>query len=149
MIEPISKTLTFREEGDVVVVDVCGKLTIGRDSAGLRAMLQELAEAGYRHVLLNMAGVTDIDSSGLGDLMASWMNLVRLNGALKLLNLQERVSDVFHTTRLDSVFQKYEDEGTAILSFYIVTQPSDVERTEAGSEFRWVDGWPRLAGRPG
>jgi len=112
-------------------------------------MLQELAEAGYRHVLLNMAGVTDIDSSGLGDLMASWMNLVRLNGALKLLNLQERVSDVFHTTRLDSVFQKYEDEGTAILSFYIVTQPSDVERTEAGSEFRWVDGWPRLAGRPG
>ncbi len=148
MVEPISNTVTFREEGDVVVVDVCGKLMIGKDSAGLRAMLQELADAGYRSVLLNVAGVTHIDSSGLGELVACRMRLIRLNGALKLLNLQKPVNDLFRTTRLDSVFEKYEDESVAILSFYVVTQPSDADRAEAG-EFEWVDGWPRLAGRPG
>ena len=62
----MTNTLTFREEGEVVIVDVCGALTIGADSAALRAILQELAEAGYRNFLVNMAGVTQIDTAGIG-----------------------------------------------------------------------------------
>ena len=132
----MSNTLTFREEGDVVVVDVCGKLTIGSDSAALRAILQELAEAGYRKVLLNMAGVTHIDTASIDHLMAGYTSLARVNGRLKLLKLKKHVRCAFRATRLDSVFEKYEDENAAILSFYsadrqhseetlCVTLPSD------------------------
>jgi anti-anti-sigma regulatory factor len=72
-------TVTFREEGDVVVVDVCGKPTIERDSGALGAMLQELAEAGYRNVLLNLAELTHIDNVGLEELLAGYANLARPN----------------------------------------------------------------------
>jgi anti-sigma B factor antagonist len=111
-------TLTFREEDDVVVVDVSGMLTIGRDSIVLRATLRELAEAGYKKVLLNMAGVTYIDIAGIGELVAGYASLARVNGTLKLLNLQKSAKDVFRTTGMDSLFDQYEEEGAAILSFY-------------------------------
>jgi anti-sigma B factor antagonist len=112
----MSDTLTFREEGDVVVVDVSGKLTIGRDNTALRATLRELAEAGYRNVLLDMAGVTHIDSAGIGELMAGCASLARVNGTLKMLNLKE--SCVIGNTRLEPVFETYEEEAAAIVSFY-------------------------------
>ncbi len=113
----MSNTLTFREEEDVVVVDVCGALTIGAGSAALRAILQELAEAGYRNLLVNMAGVTQIDTAGIGELMAA-TSLARVNGTLKLLKLKKLVECVFRATKLDSTFERYEDEIAAILSFH-------------------------------
>ena len=114
----MTNTLTFREEGDVVIVDVCGALTIGSDSAALRAILQELAEAGYRNFLVNMAGVTQIDTAGIGELMAANTSLAGVNGTLKLLKLKKLVDCVFHATKLDSTFEWYEDENAAILSFH-------------------------------
>jgi anti-sigma B factor antagonist len=114
----MSSTLTFREEGDVVVVDVYGALTIGSDSAALRAILQELTEAGYRNLLVNMAGVTQIDTAGIGELMAAYTNLARVNGTLKLLKLKKLIECVLRATQLDSTFERYEDENDAILSFH-------------------------------
>jgi anti-sigma B factor antagonist len=111
-------TLTFREEDDVVVVDVRGMLTVGRDSIVLRATLRELTEAGYKNVLLNMARVTYVDIAGIGELVAGYTSLARVNGTLKLLNLQKSMKDVFRTTGMDSVFDQYEEESAAILSFY-------------------------------
>ena len=123
-------TLTFREEDDVVVVDVCGMLTIGRDSAVLRAMLRELADAGYKNVLLNMAGVTYIDIAGIDELVAGYASLARVNGTLKLLNLQKVVKDVFRAARMDSLFDQYEEESAAILSFY------SAKRRQSGEGWR-------------
>jgi anti-sigma B factor antagonist len=95
-------------EQDVVVVDVCGALTIGSDSAALRAILQELTEAGYRNLLVNMAGVTQIDTAGIGELMAAYTNLARVNGTLKLLKLKKLIECVLRATQLDSTFERYE-----------------------------------------
>jgi anti-sigma B factor antagonist len=114
----MTNTLTFREEGEVVIVDVCGALTIGADSAALRAILQELAEAGYRNFLVNMAGVTQIDTAGIGELIGAYTSIARVNGMLKLLKLQKLVECVFRATKLDSTFEWYEDENAAILSFH-------------------------------
>ena len=110
-------TLSFREEGDVVIVDVQGKLT-SAESAALGAMLQELAEAGYRNVLLNMAGVTHIDPAAIDQMVAGYESLARLNGALKLLGLRKPVQCILRASRLDSVFEKHEEESEAVLSFY-------------------------------
>jgi anti-sigma B factor antagonist len=114
----MTNTLTFRAEGDVVIVDVYGALTIGSDSGALRAILHELADAGYRNFLVNMAGVTQIDTAGIGELMAAYTSLARVNGMLKLLKLEKLVECVFRATKLDSTFEWYEDENAAILSFH-------------------------------
>jgi anti-sigma B factor antagonist len=115
-VSAMCNTLTFREEGEVVVVDVHGKL-IGADSEALRATLQELVEAGYRKVFLDMAGVTLIDTAGIGELVVGYATLARVNGRLKLLNLQKPVEFVLRATRLESVLETYEREREAILSF--------------------------------
>jgi anti-sigma B factor antagonist len=114
----MSNSVTFREEGDVVVVDVRGKLTSGRNSEAIKAMISELADAGYRNVLLNLAGLTYIDDASLDALVAGYRNLARVNGKLKLLNPAKSVDGAFRAARLDSVFEKFEEESLAILSFY-------------------------------
>jgi anti-sigma B factor antagonist len=114
----MSNSVTFREEGDVVVIDVCGKFTSERSSEAIRAMLSELVDAGYRNVLVNLAGTTYIDDSGLDELVAGYANLSRVNGTLKLLNPREPVEGAFCAAGLDSLFEKYEEESVAILSFY-------------------------------
>jgi anti-sigma B factor antagonist len=112
--------LTFREEDDVVVVDVCGKLIDGPYSAKLRAMLRELSDAGYRNVLLNLTLVPCLDCDGLGELVAGYASLARVHGTVKLVNLTWPVRNIFQVTRLDQVFEIYEAETEAILSFYSI-----------------------------
>ena len=110
-------TLTFREEGDVIVVDVAGGL-IGEDSALLSALLQELAEAGYKNVLLNMARITRVDMAGMLQLLVGYASIARVNGSLKLLSPRRPVKCVLRIAKLDSVFEQYEQERAAVLSFY-------------------------------
>jgi anti-sigma B factor antagonist len=115
----MDENLTFREEGDVVVIDVHGKLTSGESSRALREMLRELLDAGYRNLLLNMAGAADLDSSGLGELAAGFATVSSAGGTLKLLKPGKRTQHLFGVIRMDSVFETFQDENTAILSFYL------------------------------
>jgi anti-sigma B factor antagonist len=117
----MANILAFREEGDVVVVDVTGTLT-GENSALLRDLLQELAEAGYKNVLLNMAGITRIDMAGILQLVAGYASLARVNGTLKLLSPRKPVKCVLRIAKLDSVFEQYEQEHAAVLSFISPTR---------------------------
>jgi anti-sigma B factor antagonist len=124
-------TLTYREEGEVVVVDVLGRLTMGQSSNSLRALLRELAVAGYRNVLLNMAGVTMIDSAGIGEVIAGYTSLACVDGALKLLNVVPPVTGMVHVSRLDAVFEMFDSESEAILSFYMTKPQYAVEALRA------------------
>ncbi len=135
-----SLIINKRQVNGVVIVDLDGKISLGESSQELHQSLRELVASGKRHVLLNMAKVTAIDSSGLGSIVAGYSTLQASGGALKLINLPDRVSDLMTITKLYTVFEILEDETAGINSFDIpidlVTQRLDdgpPEEAKAGS----------------
>ena len=108
---------TSREVRDIAVVDLSGKITLGEGSAVLRKTIRGLVEHGYRKILLNLADVDYIDSSGIGELISAHTTVQNLNGELKLLQLTRRVHDILQITRLFTVFDVQSDEATALDSF--------------------------------
>jgi len=108
---------TCREVGDVAIVDFSGKITLGEGSAVLRNTVRDLLENGHRKILLNLADVDYIDSSGIGELVSAYTAARNLRGEMKLLQLTRRVHDILQITRLFTVFDVQSDEGTAVRSF--------------------------------
>jgi anti-sigma B factor antagonist len=121
----MSLKLTTREKGDLIIVDASGRLTLGDGSSTLRKRMRELAEGGSQKILLNMADVTFVDSSGIGELVAAYTTLAAGGGKLKLLNLAKRVHELLNITKLYTVFETFEDEASAIASF-AVAKPTDL-----------------------
>jgi anti-sigma B factor antagonist len=113
----MSVKLTTHEKGDVMIVDASGRLTLGEGTSSLRKRMRELVEGGSRRIVLNMADVTYIDSSGIGELVAAYTTLTTAGGELKLLNLAKRVHELLNITKLYTVFESFEDEASAIGSF--------------------------------
>lgn len=113
----MSVTIHSRLSGDVTILDVAGKITLGDGSVVLREKVKELSAGGVKHVLLNLEGVTYIDSSGIGELVAAFTSVSNGGGALKLLHLTKRVQDLLQITKLYTVFDVYDDEAKAIASF--------------------------------
>ena len=122
----MSVKLTSRVDGDVTIVDTSGRLTLGEGTSLLRDKLRELVDGGSRRILLNMADVTYIDSSGLGELVAAHTTVIRAGGKVKLLNLAKRVHDLLKITKLYTVFETFEAEAPAIASFS-VAEKSDLQ----------------------
>jgi len=108
---------TCREVGDVAIVDFSGKITLGEGSAMLRKMVRELITAGRRKILLNLADVDYIDSSGIGELVGAYTSVRSASGELKLVYLTKRVHDLIQITRLFTVFDVQADEAAAVRSF--------------------------------
>jgi anti-sigma B factor antagonist len=106
-----------RQAGDVTVLDLEGKITIGEGSVSLRNSIRNLVESGKKRILLNLAGVSYVDSSGLGELVSSYSSVTRDGGQLKLLNLTQKIQDLLAITKLLTVFDVYEEESTALSSF--------------------------------
>jgi anti-sigma B factor antagonist len=115
----MSVKLTTHKKGDVVIVETSGKLTLGEGTSTLRTKIRELVESGSRRIVLNMADVTYMDSSGLGELIASHTTVTTAGGEIKLLNLAKRVHDLLKLTKLYTVFEAYEDETSAVDSFSV------------------------------
>jgi len=113
----MSVTLTTRAIGDVTIVDTSGKLTLGDGTSGLRNTIRELVAAGSKRIVLNLADVTYIDSSGLGELIGAHTTVITAGGQMKLLNLAKRVHDLLKITKLYTVFEAFEDEEAAVVSF--------------------------------
>jgi anti-sigma B factor antagonist len=113
----MSVKLTTHAKGDVTVVDASGKLTLGEATSALRTTIRELVQGGSRKIVLNMADVTYMDSSGLGELIAAHTTVTTAGGEIKLLNLAKRVHDLLKLTKLYTVFEAFEDEATAVASF--------------------------------
>lgn len=115
----MSLQLTTHEKDGVMIVDASGRLALGESTNLLRKKLRELSDGGSKMILLNMAGVTYIDSSGLGELVAAYTTVTATGGRMKLLNLAKRVHDLLQITKLYTVFETFEDEALAIDSFLL------------------------------
>ena len=107
-----------RQVGDITVLDMDGKITIGEGSVALRTAVRRLLEEGKKKILLNLAKVGYIDSSGIGELVSSYTAIGKDDGGqLKLLNLTQKLQDLLTITKLLTVFDVYESEEEALASF--------------------------------
>ena len=113
----MSVKLTTRQVGDVTVVDVAGRITLGEGSATLRDAMRDMVSKNQKKILLNLGEVSYIDSSGIGELVSGFTTVTNSGGQLKLLNLNKRVKDLLQITKLYTVFDVHEDEAGAIRSF--------------------------------
>jgi anti-sigma B factor antagonist len=102
---------------DVTVIEAAGRITLGENVEILRDQIHQLTAKGRRKILLNLAEVTYIDSSGIGEMVSSFTTLSNLGGSVKLLKLTTRVRDLLQITKLYTVFEVFEDEGEAVRSF--------------------------------
>ena len=109
--------ITERRNESITILDLEGNIRLGDGAANLRQALRVLVEKGDRRVLLNMAGVSHIDSSGLGELVSSYTTLHKAGGELKLFNLSDRVHELMTMTKLLTVFDVFDSESEAIESF--------------------------------
>ena len=105
------------EVGDVFVLHLQGPITLGQATERLRTLIQSALDSGKKNILLNMAEVFYIDSSGLGELVAAYTTATHRGGKLKLMKLTQRVQDVVQLTRVYRVFEVFNDEDTAVRSF--------------------------------
>jgi anti-sigma B factor antagonist len=106
-----------RQMDGVTIVDLSGRIVLGEPTATLRETLQDLVRRGQKKVLLNLADVNYVDSSGLGALVSGFTTLTNQQGELKLLNLTKKVKDLLQITKLLTVFDVYDDEAAAVRSF--------------------------------
>ena len=106
-----------RQAGDVTILDMSGEVRIGEGAVALRDSIRTLADQGKQKVLLNLAGVKYMDSSGVGELIANYTTIKRQGGQLKLLNLTDRIQNLLVITKLLTVFDSYENEAEALKSF--------------------------------
>lgn len=107
---------THRDSGRVTVVDISGKIALG-DGPQLRTLIRELLEEDRSLILLNLADVNYIDSSGIGELVTAFTTVKGRGGEMKLLNLTKKVHDLLQITRLFTVFEVFSEESKAIQSF--------------------------------
>jgi anti-sigma B factor antagonist len=113
---PARMQTNARQIGDVVVLDISGRITLGEGNVMLREIVRELADKGNRRVILNLSEVNYIDSSGLGELVKTHTTFHNKGGDLKLANLNKRLSDLLQMTRLSAVFDIHGDEASALRS---------------------------------
>ncbi len=109
--------ISERQAGDVTILDLDGKVTIGEGSVALRNAIRRLLGEGKNKILMNLGGVGYIDSSGIGELVSSFTAVNKEGGTLKLLNLTQKIQDLLAITKLLTVFDVFENEGDALGSF--------------------------------
>ncbi len=106
-----------RQAGDVTILDMHGSVRMGEGAISLRNSIRGLVDQGKKKILLNLRGVKNIDSSGIGELIANYTTISRDNGQLKLLNLTDKIRDLLVITKLLTVFDSYDNEAEALNSF--------------------------------
>ena len=107
-----------REREGIIILDLKGRLIVGEPVAALREKIRELCDTPSNNIILNMAGVDYIDSTGLGGLVISYTSLKKGGGQLKLLNLNRRNIELLVLTKLTTVFEVFDDEQDAVNSFF-------------------------------
>ena len=107
-----------REKEGITILDFKGRIAAGAEATALREKVAEVTAAGKRNLVLNLAGVDYIDSTGLGALVVCVTGLRKLGGNMKLLNLNRRNIDLLVMTKLDTVFEVFTDEQDAVSSYY-------------------------------
>ncbi len=106
-----------RAVGDVVLLDLKGKITLGEGDELLKDKVNSLVNQGHKKIILNLADVPYIDSAGLGEVVRTYTTVSRQGGSLKLLNLTKRITDLLSITKLLTVFETFDSENEAVRSF--------------------------------
>jgi anti-sigma B factor antagonist len=106
-----------RAIGDVVVLDLKGRITMGEGDELLKDKVNSLVNQGHRKIVLNLADVPYIDSAGLGEIVRTYTTVSRQGGSLKLLSLTKRITDLLSITKLLTVFETFDSENEAVRSF--------------------------------
>jgi len=106
-----------RNVSGIEIIELQGKITIGAGDSQLRDTITQKLSEGKDKILLDMSGVTTIDSSGIGELVGSYTTVANRGGKLKLLHLPPKVTDLLQVTQLITVFEVYENEQEAVNSF--------------------------------
>lgn len=110
--------ITKRRIGDITILDLKGKLTIGDGAEVLRDTVASVVFQDERKILLNLAGVPYIDSGGLGELVRCSMVAGKASGAIKLVNMTSKITDLLAITKLCNVFDTFDSEASALSSFH-------------------------------
>src|SRR3954469_16324844 len=106
-----------RAVGDVMVLDLKGRVTLGQGDELLKDKINSLVNQGYKKLVLNLSEVPYIDSAGLGEIVRTYTTVSRQGGSLKLLNLTKRIQDLLSITKLLTVFETFNSETEAVRSF--------------------------------
>jgi anti-sigma B factor antagonist len=106
-----------RAVGDVIVLDLKGKVTLGQGDELLKDKVNSLVNQGHRKIVLNLADVPYVDSAGLGEIVRTYTTVSRQGGSMKLLNLTKRITDLLAITKLLTVFETFDVESDAVRSF--------------------------------
>ncbi|HOG29939.1 MAG TPA: STAS domain-containing protein [Vicinamibacterales bacterium] len=106
-----------RKIGNVIILDLKGKLTLGDGDELLRSTVSRLVQAGSKQIVLNLGDVPYIDSAGLGEVVRTYTTVKKQDGMLKLLNLTKRIQDLLAITKLLTVFETFDNEAEAVVSF--------------------------------
>lgn len=114
---PLIFRTSERRSGDAVILDVFGRIVLGDGSKQLGEKISELLGAGSKKILLNLAEVSYVDSSGLGEMVTSYTHATKQGAAIKLLNIQPRIGELLKVTKLDSLFESFSAESDALASF--------------------------------
>jgi anti-sigma B factor antagonist len=109
--------ITERSVGDVMLLDIKGKITLGEGDEQLKDKVNSLVNQGQKKMILNLAGVPYLDSAGLGEVVRAYTTVSRQGGNLKLLNLTKRITDLLSITKLLTVFETFDSESDAVQSF--------------------------------
>ena len=110
--------ISQRQAGDVTILDVSGKITIGVGDVQVRDAVHMALGSGARNLILNLKNVTTIDSAGVGELVSAYTTVTNRGGKLKLVNLPAKVNDILQITQLITVFEVYDEEKEAVESFH-------------------------------
>ena len=112
----MSFSATIRQVGHVSVVEVSGKLT-SLESGALNNSIAQLLKEGRKQILLNLKGLTYLDSSGIGELVRTYMSVIKRDGEMKVVGLTDKAEEILKITKLYQVFQEFQDERSALQSF--------------------------------
>ncbi|MBI1873980.1 MAG: STAS domain-containing protein [Acidobacteria bacterium] len=110
--------------GDVTILDLKGKMTLGEGDELLKEKINGLIQGGKKKLVLNLEGVPYVDSAGLGELVRTYTTVSRQGGSLKLLNLTKRIQDLLAITKLLTVFDTFDTEAEAVRSFSSASVPT-------------------------
>jgi anti-sigma B factor antagonist len=106
-----------RAVGDVTVLDLKGRITLGDGDEILKDKVNSLVNQGRRKIVLNLADVPYVDSAGLGEIVRTYTTVSRQGGSLKLLSLTKKITDLLSITKLLTVFETFDSEADAVRSF--------------------------------
>ena len=109
--------LTLRRHGDVAILDLAGRILIGEDNDRLADRLAQLLGEGVRKLVVTLAGLKQIDSSGISTLVRTFVQVGKSGGSLRIVSPQGRVREVLVVTRLLSAIPTFDEEAAALASF--------------------------------